>query len=287
MNIKKSDIFDILSTVANFAILITDDKGIIRSATPAVRTIFKKQEGEVEGTHLVSHIPMLDMLGAMEFNTVEARGSIGLLGDEEAESSQCKYLEYLSFYEETQGHFEVECTIEQNNRWLELSTYKLLEQNDIIFAVIVEDITQRKKNELEIRDLNENLEKRVEERTQQIKQVVMSCSTELGQVNVTYQKLKENIMDFMDDLEVKVSESSVDLSAEQKAAIQATIQQANMELLNLFSQDQITDQKFLNTINSLKELFEGKSKDKDNVRPEQMGGTSQDDVDDLLDSLGI
>jgi hypothetical protein len=57
--------------------------------------------------------------------------------------------------------------------------------------------------------------------------------------------------------------------------------------MNLYSEDQITDQKFMLTMMSLNELFGGKSTEDENLKPGQLSGTSQDEVDDLLGSLGL
>ena len=157
----------------------------------------------------------------------------------------------------------------------------------IIFTVMIRDITLRKQDEQEILDLNQNLEARVESRTSQIKSVVMSCSSELGQVNDTYQNMKEQQMDIMESIESSVLAETESLNELQVKQIKAAISKELVKCMNLYSEDQITDQKFMLTMMSLNELFGNESDQDKNLKPGQLAGSTQDEVDDLLGSLGL
>lgn len=284
---QQSDLVDILLVSSDFVFITTDREGVILSVTPAVRDIFNLQEGEVEGRSLAQLIPELGHCAAGDFEAIQPRGGLELMSDDESCSTGSDYLEYLAAYEQTTGHFEVESQIGEQPHWLQLVTNKVLHDGEIIFTVMFSKITQRKKNEFEIRDLNQNLEARVEARTEQIKNVVRSCSTELEHVNKTYQEMKERQMSIMESLESKVLAKADGLSDTQSEQLAEALRTELIQSMNLYSEDQITDQKFMLTMMSLSELLGGKSASSDNLTPDQLSGASQDDVDDLLDSLGI
>ncbi len=294
MSSKHSELFDILKVVADFVLLAIDDHGVIESATPRVRTIFQKNEGEVEGQQLSDLVPELEMYSMMEFNPIEPRGGFEMMDDIGTMTSDCLYLEYLAAYEQSNGRFEIHTLIAGEPRWLGLATYKLLHEGKIVFSVIVYDITQRKNNEEEIRQLNENLEQRVqertrdlEERTAQIKNIVKTCATELQTVNDTYQQMKERQMQIMEGIEQKLVNTMASLSQDQLEQISGIMHEEFISCMNLYSEDQITDQKFLLTMLTLKEIFESSTSESQNLRPGQLGGIKQSEVDDLLGSLGL
>lgn len=283
----QSDLIDILLVSSDFIFLSTDHTGLVKTVTPACREVINKQEGEVEGKSLDQIVPELAFYPQTQFEIVQPRGGLELMLDDDDCEKGCEYMEFLAYHTQENGRFEIETSIDEQPAWLSMVTNKVLVDGSIIFTVMIRDITRRKLDEKEILDLNENLEARVESRTEQIKNVVMSCSTELEQVNQTYQTMKEQQMDIMESIEQAVLSSTEGLNDAQKTQIQDAISQQLVKCMNLYSEDQITDQKFMLTMMSLNELFGSSSQEDQNLRPDQLSGTNQDEVDDLLSSLGI
>lgn len=141
MAIKQNELLDVLTTVANFVLMAVDSHGVIETVTPQVRTIFKKNEGEVEGLHLSDLIPELKSLDTKTFVPLQPRGAIDLLDDKSASISKCTFLEYLAAHEQIGGHFILGANIAGQLCQLELAVYKLLHEGTIIFAVFISDVT--------------------------------------------------------------------------------------------------------------------------------------------------
>jgi len=283
---QQNDLIDILLVSSDFVFGSTDNNGKILTVTPACREVLKLQEGELEGKLLNEVIPELAFHPQSEYKPVQPRGGLDMWSDDEVEEG-ADYMEFLAYHTQEQGRFEIETAIDSTPAWLSLVTNKVQNDESIIFTVMIRDITRRKQDEKEILDLNQNLEQRVESRTEQIKNVVMSCSAEFGQVNDTYQSMKEKQMDIMESMEIEVLAASDGIDVAQQQKIIDVIQGKVINCMNLYSEDQITDQKFLLTMMSLNELFGSSSEQNENLKPGQIGGTNQDEVDDLMASLGL
>ena len=284
---RKNDLVDILLVSSDFVFLSTDKCGKIETVTPACRDILKRQEGEIEGLQLNELIPELAFYPQTEYTIVQPRGGLELMLDDDDCEEGIDYLEFLAYYTQETGRFELQSEVAGKMVWLSFVTNKVLHDGEIIFTVMIRDISKRKQNEKEILDLNQNLEARVESRTAQIKKVVLSCSAELSQVNNTYQEMKERQMDIMENIEKQVLSETEGLSPTQTEQIKNAIGAALIESMNLYSFDQITDQKFMLTMMSLNELFDSETASNKNLKPGQLSGTNQDEVDDLLGSLGL
>ncbi len=142
MAIKQSELFDILKVVANFLLVAINSDGVIETVTAQVRTIFNKNEGDVEGLQLSDLLPELSALGHEVFTPVQARGGLDLMVNDDVSSSPCLYLEYLAAYESCYGHYELKTVIEGIPCQLELATHKLMHDGRIIFTVIISDVTR-------------------------------------------------------------------------------------------------------------------------------------------------
>jgi signal transduction histidine kinase len=148
-----------------FALLAVNDAGLILSATPPVRRIFRKNEGEVEGQSLLSLLPELEAYADQEYSMVEARGGVDMWEDEKEDKVGLPFLECLACRAHRGGRVEVHSRACAEPRWLEVAVYKLNLNDELVYAVLIFDIDHRKTIEESIRDLNENLEQKVAQRT--------------------------------------------------------------------------------------------------------------------------
>ena len=97
-------------------------------------------------------------------------------------------------------------------------------------------------------------------------------------------------MEIMEGITEKIYAALPDLSDSDRSGVAEVVQSQFNRSMDLYTQDQITDQKFLMTMMSLKALFENTGQAHQNLQTHEFAedsSTSQDDVDDLLDSLGI
>lgn len=126
-------------------------------------------------------------------------------------------------------------------------------------------------DQLKIKQQKEELEKSQE----QTKDVIQSSLQEFEDVNQKYQQVKEKQMDIWDRLIQQIDGDS---------ELQGKIENAMNEALQLYSEDNLTDQHFLGIMKELGEVF-GRKQANEEAFAEQLGGISQDEVDSLLASL--
>ncbi len=138
--------------------------------------------------------------------------------------------------------------------------------------------------EIQVRHQKEELETK----EQQIHAIVTSCANELEQVNTTYQEMKERHMDIMEGLAAASIIGVEELSKPQLTTLQQNIAGEMMKTMELYGEDQITDQKFLLTIKELHRILGHGDDEVANLTPGQMAEEDeQGNVDDLLASLGL
>lgn len=138
--------------------------------------------------------------------------------------------------------------------------------------------------EIQVRHQKEELESK----EKQIHTIVTSCAQELEQVNTTYQEMKEKHMDIMEGLAAASVINVEELSDIQLTTLQQNISAEMMKTMELYGEDQITDQKFLLTIKELHRILGNADDEAANLTPGQMAEEDeQSNVDDLLASLGL
>jgi DNA-binding response OmpR family regulator len=126
-------------------------------------------------------------------------------------------------------------------------------------------------NQLKIKSQKDNLEKS-QERTQAL---IQTSLNEFEEVNLKYQQVKDQQMTIWEQLVADIAESD---------PLQAKVTTAMNEALRLYGEDHLTDQRFLGVMTQLGELF-GRRPTSDEAVAEQLGGTSQADIDALFASL--
>lgn len=127
-------------------------------------------------------------------------------------------------------------------------------------------------NQYQIRKQKDDLEHSYE----QTKEVIQSSLQEFEDVNNKYQQVKEQQMEIWERLIEEFEPTS---------PLMNKISEAMNEALQLYSEDHLTDQHFLEIMKELGEIFGRKQPESEEAFAEQIGGISQDDVDSLLASL--
>ena len=103
------------------------------------------------------------------------------------------------------------------------------------------------------------------EASDQVKNIVMTCGDELKAINDTYQSMKERQMDIMEQMEAHIFDNAKGLTESQTQSIKQSVRDELIKCMNIYSEDQITDQKFLLAIITLNELFSGHTQAQDNL----------------------
>lgn len=125
--------------------------------------------------------------------------------------------------------------------------------------------------QLKIKEQMEELERSHE----QTKGVIQSSVQQFEVVNSKYQEVKEKQMDIWEQLTQKIDADSPLMSA---------VNDSMNDALQLYSEDHLTDQQFLEIMKELEEIF-GQKPQSEEAFAQQLGGASQADVDALLASL--
>lgn len=173
--ITQQDLSDLTLLVADFALLGVSETGRIELVTPKVRDIFHLNEGDVEGKLLEELLPELSVLSERPYTPIPARSGLELIEAEETRAGEtktapCHYIEYLAARQSVTGSYHLKTQICEQGRWLKLSTYKVSHNEKLIFSVLVSDISHQKKIEEELRQVQDNLEKKVCQRTKELEE---------------------------------------------------------------------------------------------------------------------
>jgi PAS domain S-box-containing protein len=138
---------------ASDAIITMSEDGLIRSFNRAAEDIFGYSSPEIIGQPLRVLMPE-------RFR-------------ESHEAGLCRYLKSGETHVMGKGPIELAGLRKSGEEFpLELSIGEMREGEDLLFTGIIRDITERKRTEEEIRRLNQNLERRVAERTAQLESTV-------------------------------------------------------------------------------------------------------------------
>lgn len=158
-------------------------------------------------------------------------------------------------------------------------------------CLIIQNLINRFDEQLHLLQQELKVRRQTEElkvKGKQIHTIVTSCARELEHVNTTYQAMKEKQMDILEQLAVTCLAGVDGLSDAQVALLQQNSTAEMMKLMDLYGEDQITDQKFMLTIQELHRILGREDDESDNLKPKQMAkGNDQENVDDLLASLGL
>jgi len=186
--------------------LSTDEQGIIRLVNPAVYKVFGYYEGEVMGNSLLMLLPELDYLEYESFREVMDRGELEFFGDEEdsetdtegdsAIAANYNFLERFINGEVAQDKKKSEIQTQDKNgqiKWVDIAINKMNVDEEVMYSVLVSDITDIKKSEGALLRVNEHLEEMVAERTAEVHQKSQDIQTML-------QNLPQGILTVNQDL---------------------------------------------------------------------------------------
>lgn len=182
--------------------LSTDEQGIIRLVNPAVFKVFGYYEGEVMGHNLLMLLPELERIEYESFIEVMDRGELEFFGDDEEELDEILLPENYNFLERfingevAKGKKKGEIQTKDKNgqiKWVDIAINKMNIDEEIMYSVVVNDITDIKKSEGALLRVNEHLEEMVAERTAEVNRKSQDIQTML-------QNLPQGILTFNQDL---------------------------------------------------------------------------------------
>ncbi|MFT7185898.1 MAG: two-component system chemotaxis sensor kinase CheA [Pseudohongiellaceae bacterium] len=199
---KSSLIEKLMILTAPVVALSTDEQGIIRLVNPAVFKVFGYYEGEVMGHNLLMLLPELERIEYESFIEVMDRGELEFFGDDEEELDEILLPENYNFLERfingevAKGKKKGEIQTKDKNgqiKWVDIAINKMNIDEEIMYSVVVNDITDIKKSEGALLRVNEHLEEMVAERTAEVNRKSQDIQTML-------QNLPQGILTFNQDL---------------------------------------------------------------------------------------
>ncbi len=189
--LNSTQLLDAIFKTAVDGILVIDTKGIILSTNPAVTRLFGYTNQELIGQSVNLLMP-----------TTHARAHNGYIQNY-LETEEAKI---IGIGREVEGKRKDGSLFPFN---LSVSQV-LLDDHDMVFAGIVHDISKQKQVQEEIEQLNEILEKRIEERTEQLHQAVnrlkqanLSLRNEIHERKIVENALRESEKEAQSALELE------------------------------------------------------------------------------------